>query len=245
MPGSADGATQAHTWRQRREQRRKAALAPTQASSPAQTLPPHQHRHPLQLLVLLLQLGLHLVQPILDAAVTLSHLLAKNSVSSARNDPVLTARGLGLYGRQVGRALCGPLAPGSWGACPHACSRSLCGFVCDAWITEGAGDRLVRGDVLPLPRPCNRGLCAPSSDCLWQASTGSRQRQVRDARGTHSTFLSWEGSSNRLASLEAELPKTKGRTTRPTWDGQQRCQGRGETKPEEEDHGRRAPPGGC
>ena len=69
-------------------------LAPAQAVSPAQTLPPCQQTHPLQLLVLLLQLGLHLVQPILDAAMTLSHLLAKNSFSSARNDPVLTARGL-------------------------------------------------------------------------------------------------------------------------------------------------------
>ena len=94
MPRSADGATHTHTPWPRWERRRKAALAPAQAASPAQTPPPHQHRHPLQLLVLLLQLGRHLVQPILDAAVTLSHLLAKNSVSSARNDPVLTTRGL-------------------------------------------------------------------------------------------------------------------------------------------------------
>ena len=72
----------------------KGALAPTQAVSPTQTPPPHQHRHSLQLLVLLLQLGLHLAQPILNAAMTLSRLSAKNSISSARNDPVLTARGL-------------------------------------------------------------------------------------------------------------------------------------------------------
>ena len=69
------------------------ALAPAQAVSPAQTPPPRQHRHPLQFLVLL-QLGLHLAQPILHAAMTLSHLSAKNSISSALNDPVLTARGL-------------------------------------------------------------------------------------------------------------------------------------------------------
>ena len=68
-------------------------LAPTQAVSPAQTPPPRQHRHPLQLLVLL-QLGLHLAQPILDAVMTLFHLWAKNSISSTLNDPVLTARGL-------------------------------------------------------------------------------------------------------------------------------------------------------
>ena len=30
-----------------------------------------------------------------------------------------------------------------------------------------------------------------------------------DAQGTHSTFLSWEGSSNRLASLVAELLEDK------------------------------------
>ena len=48
---------------------------------------------PLQLLVLLLQLGLHLAQPLLDVA-CLSRLSAKNSVSSALNDPVLMARGL-------------------------------------------------------------------------------------------------------------------------------------------------------
>ena len=80
MPGSADGATQAHTQQQRWEWRRKAALAPTQAVSPAQTQLPCQHRHPLQLLVLCLQLGLHLAQPIFYAAVTLSRLSPKNSI---------------------------------------------------------------------------------------------------------------------------------------------------------------------
>ena len=93
VPGSADGTTHTHTRWQRWEQRRKAALAPTQAVSPAQTRPPRQHTHLLQLLVLL-QLGLHLAQPLLDAAMSLSHLSTKNSISSSYNDPVLTARGL-------------------------------------------------------------------------------------------------------------------------------------------------------
>ena len=44
---------------------------------------------------------------------------------------------------------------------------------------------------------------------MWRASAGSRQRQARDARGTRSTFLSWEVSSNSLASLVAELPEDK------------------------------------
>ena len=83
-----------HTRRQRQEWWRKASLAPAQAASPAQTPPSRQHMHPLQLLVLLLQLGLHLAQPILDAALSLSRLSAKNSISSSPNDPVLTARGL-------------------------------------------------------------------------------------------------------------------------------------------------------
>lgn len=61
----------------------------------------------------------------------------------------------------------------------------------------------------PHPGPHTRGRCAPSSDCVWRASAGSRQRQARDARGTRSTFLSWEVSSNSLASLVAELPEDK------------------------------------
>ena len=67
---------------------------PRPAGSRAQTRPPRQHTHPPQLLALLLQLGLHLAQPLLDVALSLFHLSAKNSISSARNDPVLTARGL-------------------------------------------------------------------------------------------------------------------------------------------------------
>ena len=60
---------------------------PRPAASPA-------HRHPRQLLALLLQWGLYLELPLLDAAVSLSRLSAKNSVSSTLNNPVLTARGL-------------------------------------------------------------------------------------------------------------------------------------------------------
>ena len=121
-----------HTGPQRQERRRKAARAPPSRVSGPQA-------------------------PLLHAAGSLSRLSAKNSVSSARNDPVLTARGLRPQGRQAGHALCGPLAPGSRGAHPHACSRSQRGFMCDTWVTEGAGDRLVRGEVLPLaPGPLLR-----------------------------------------------------------------------------------------
>ena len=85
------------------------------------------------------------------------------------------------------------LCAGHWpqvrgGARLHACSRSLSSFACDTWVTEGAGDRLVRGDALPRPGPHARGRCAPNSDCVWLASAGSRQWQVQDARG-HTFYL--------------------------------------------------------
>ena len=57
-----------------------------------------------------------------------------------------------------------------------------------------------------------------------------------------STFLSWEGRSNCLASLVAELPEDKRSDYKAYRDGQQRCQGRGETKPGEEDHRRKGAP---
>ena len=58
--------------------------------------------------------------------------------------------------------LCVDHGPGSWEACPHACSRRLCSFVCDAWLTEGAGDRLMRGDVLPAaPGPTTAAAAPP------------------------------------------------------------------------------------
>ena len=108
-------------------------------------------------------------------------------------------------------------APGSRGTRPHSCSNSLRGFVCDTWITEGSGDRLVRGDLLaptpaPHPRPLRPLLGLPVASC-----TGSRQRQVLEAQGTHSTFLSWEVSSNRLASLVAELPEDKRSDYKADW----------------------------
>ena len=51
----------------------------------------------------------------------------------------------------------------------------------------------MRGEVLPWPQ-------APSSDCLAPASSGSRQWQARDTKGT---------SSNSFTSLVAELPEDK------------------------------------
>ena len=88
----------------------------------------------------------------------------------------------------MGHALCGPQAPGSWGACPHACSRSLCGFVCDAWITEGAGDRLVRGDVLaPALGPAPAAAAQPPQTACGEPARAG-QWQARDAQ-EHTFYL--------------------------------------------------------
>ena len=69
----------------------------------------------------------------------------------------------------------------------------------------------------PHRKPHTCGRCAPSLDCLWQASMGSRQRQAQDTQGTRSTFLSWEVSFNRLASLVAELPEDKMSDYKADW----------------------------
>ena len=108
-------------------------------------------------------------------------------------------------------------APGSWGTRPHACSHSLRGFVCDTWVTEGAGDRLIRGDLLaPTPAPHPRPL-RPLLGLPVASRAGSRQQQVLEAQGTRSTFLSWEVSFNRLASLVAELPEDKRSDYKADW----------------------------
>ena len=121
-----------HTGPQRQERRRKAAPA-RPAASPAHT-------------------------PLSSMLLGLSPACRPRTASAPlATTPVLTARGLRPQGRQAGHALCGPLAPGSRGAHPTACSRSQRGVVCDTWVMEGAGDRLVRGEVLPLaPGPLLR-----------------------------------------------------------------------------------------
>ena len=231
MPGSADRATHTHSMAE------TGAAAPAQAASLAQTPPPHQHTHPQQLLVLLLQLGLHLAQPLLDVTVSLFHLSAKNSVSSSRNDPVLT---------QAGYALRRPLAPGSWGARPHACSSSQRGFACDTWVTEGAGDRLVRGDVLvPAPGPTPAAAAPPPQTvCAEPARAG--QWQARDSQ-EHTFYLPKLGDKFQQFSLLSD--RASGRPKfrlqgRPRTDSRDV---RGEKKPtlERKITGRRVPPGGC
>ena len=103
-----------------------------------------------------------------------------------------------------------PLALGSRGPHPHACSSSQRGFVCDPWVTESAGDRLVRGEVLPTAP----GLTAAADARPPQTACGEPARAAGSGKhGTHGgtlcTFLSWEASSNSLASLVAELPEDK------------------------------------
>lgn len=97
-------------------------------------------------------------------------------------------RGLGQQGWQAGHALCGPLAPGSRGARPHARSRSLRGFACDTWVTEGAGDRLVRGDVLPPPRAPHPRPLRPLLG-LRVASQRGQQAAASAGRARHTFYL--------------------------------------------------------
>ena len=103
-----------------------------------------------------------------------------------------------------------PLALGSRGPHPHACSSSQRGFVCDPWVTESAADRLLRGEVLPTAP----GLTAAADAPPPQTACGEPARAAGSGKhGTHGgtlcTFLSWEASSNSLASLVAELPEDK------------------------------------
>ena len=103
-----------------------------------------------------------------------------------------------------------PLALGSRGPHPHACSSSQRGFVCDTWGTESAADRLLRGEVLPTAP----GLTAAADAPPPQTACGEPARAAGSGKhGTHGgtlcTFLSWEESSNSLASLVAELPEDK------------------------------------
>ena len=73
---------------------------------------------------------------------------------------------------------------------------------------EGAGDRLVRGEVLPLAPGLTPAAAAPPpqtafGEPAWAAGSGKH----RTHEGTRSSFLSWEVSWSSLASLVAELPE--------------------------------------
>ena len=53
--------------------------------------------------------------------------------------------------------LCADHWPPVRGGHTHTPAHAASGFTCDTWVTEGAGDRLVRGEVLPLaPGPLLR-----------------------------------------------------------------------------------------
>ena len=77
-------------------------------------------------------------------------------------------------------------------------------------MMEGAGDRLVRGEVLPLAPGLTPTADAPHPQTAfgqpaWTAGSGKHGTH----EGTRSSFLSWEVSSSSLASLVAELPEDK------------------------------------
>ena len=72
----------------------------------------------------------------------------------------------------------------------------------------------------------------------------SQRGQQAAASARHTFYLPKLGRKFELFSLLSgySFRKTKGRTRRPTGDGQQRCQGRGETKPGEEGHRQKGAP---
>ena len=75
---------------------------------------------------------------------------------------------------------------------------------------EGAGDRLVRGEVLPAAPGPTPAAAAPPPQTAWgepARAAGSGKHGTHE--GTRSSFLSWEVSSNSLASLVAELPEDR------------------------------------
>ena len=112
--------------------------------------------------------------------------------------------------------------------------------MCDTWLTEDAGDQLVRGDVLPVPQaPHPRPLRS-----LLGLPVASPREQQTAANARHTFYLPKLGRKFEPFSLlsgRASGRQKVGLQGRPTADGQQRCQGR-EIKPGEEDHRQKGAP---
>ena len=129
------------------------------------------------------------------------------------------------------------------GARPHACSHSLRGFVCDTWLTEGAGDQLVRGDVLPVPRaPHPRPLHS-----LLGLPVASPRGQQTAANARHTFYLPKLGRKFQPFSLLSGRAFGRQKVGLQSLPGTDSRDAGGEKKPslERKITGRRAPPGGC
>lgn len=143
----------------------------------------------------------------------------------------------------MGHALCEPRALGSPGALPHACSHSLRGFVCDTWLTEDAGDQLVRGDVLPVPQaPHPRPLRS-----LLGLPVASPREQQTAANPRHTFYLPKLGRKFEPFSLLSGRASGRQKVGLQGRLGMDSRDARGEEKPslERKITGRRVPPGGC
>ena len=84
-------------------------------------------------------------------------------------------------------------------------AHAACAVLC---VTRGSRRVLVTGSWEETCSPLPWAPQPPPLRPLLGLHVASQRRQ-QDARGTHSTFLSWEGSLNRLASLVAELLEDK------------------------------------
>ena len=67
-----------------------------------------------------------------------------------------------------------------------ACSRSQRGFACDTWLTEGAGDRLVREDGLaPAPGPAPAATAQPPQTACGEPARAGQWQAPRAIQNIH------------------------------------------------------------
>ena len=130
-----------------------------------------------------------------------------------------------------------------WGARPLACSRSQRSFACDTWLTEGAGDRLVRGDVLaPAPGPAPAAAAQPPQTACGEPARAG-QWQARDAQ-EHTFYLPKLGGQFQQFSLLSDRASGRPKFRLQGRPGTDSRDVRGEKKPtlERKITGRRVPP---
>ena len=112
--------------------------------------------------------------------------------------------------------------------------------MCDAWLTEGAGDRLVREDVLPSALGAATAATAPPprTACGKPAQAAGRAR--------HTFYLPKLGRKFEPFSLLSGRASGRQKVGLRGQPGKDSRDASGEEKPSlEKITGRRAPPGGC
>lgn len=143
--------------------------------------------YPLQLLALLLQLRLHLAEPLLDVAVSLLGLSAKTGVSPARKAPQRAAGRVHCSGASSERAgLCADhLQPCGLGS---RCSRDQAPYAATVkpllWVAEAPLGLVSDG----WERPCSPRLPAP---CATSRAVSSQPRLRSDGQQGESRVRSY------------------------------------------------------